>query len=97
MTEQGYSFVETLLAVIILFFLTFTIVPLTSHMKQQVVNQKVQTHAAEVAFNGALLFSRYGESAGVIIIDDVSYNWIVDATNICVTFEQEKEKNQLCI
>lgn len=97
MNEQGFSFVEALLAVVILFFLSMTLVPLTYHMKQQLQEQKRQTHAAEVAFNGALLQQRYGEWSGMQEIEGVSYFWNFDSGSVCVTYDAGVEDSELCV
>ncbi len=97
MNEQGFSFVEALLAVVILFFLSMSLVPLTYHMKQQLEEQKWQAHAAEVAFNGALLQQRYGEWSGVQEIEGVSYFWNFDSGSVCVTYDADLEEHELCV
>lgn len=97
MNEHGFSFVEALLAVVILFFLSTSLVPLTFHMKQQMAVQKREVHAAEVAFNGALLYQRYGERSGVREIEGVSYFWQLDAGSVCVSYEVDVEELELCV
>lgn len=97
MNEQGFSFVEALLAVVILFFLSTSLVPLTFHMKQKLEEQKRQTHAAEVAFNGALLQQRYGERRGVQEIGGISYFWSFDSGSVCVAYDADLEEHELCI
>ncbi|ATP41041.1 pilus assembly protein FimT [Solibacillus sp. R5-41] len=97
MNEQGFSFVEALLAVVILFFLSTSLVPLTYHMKQQLELQKRQAHAAEVAFNGALLQQRYGEWNGMQEIEGISYFWDFDTGTVCVTYSVDVEEHQLCV
>lgn len=97
MNEQGFSFVEALLAVVILFFLSLTLVPLTYHMKQQLEEQKQQAYAAEVAFNGALLQQRYGEWNGVQEIEGILYFWKFDLGSVCVTYDTDLEERELCV
>ncbi|MEG0471989.1 MAG: type II secretion system protein [Solibacillus sp.] len=97
MNEQGFTFIEALLAAVILFFLSASLVPLTYHMKQQLELEKRQAHAAEVAFNGALLQQRYGESNGVREIDGITYFWNFDTGTVCVTYDTDVEKSELCV
>lgn len=97
MNEQGFSFVEALLAVVILFFLSTTLVPLTFHMNQQLALQKQQAHAAEVAFNGALLQQRYGEWNGVLEIEGNAYYWAFDSGMVCVTYNVDVEEYEICL
>lgn len=97
MTQQGITLVETLLAVVILFFLTSTIIPITHNMKQQIATQKVQAHAAEVAYIGALKYTRYDEQTGMQQIDGIVYSWMIAGNTICVTYEKNEAQEELCI
>ncbi|MGN7479424.1 pilus assembly FimT family protein [Solibacillus silvestris] len=97
MGQQGITLVETLLAVVILFFLSSTIIPLTYNMKQQIAVQKVQAHAAEAAFIGALKYARYGEYSGIQQIDDTLFSWVYDGSHICVMFEADGLEEELCV
>ena len=97
MTQQGLTLVETLLAVVILFFLTSTLIPLTYQMKQQIHLQKIQAHSAEVAFNGALKFTRYGEQSGTQQIDDMIFTWRYVGDGICVMFDLDGVENEYCV
>ena len=95
--QNGLTLVDTLLALVILFFLTSTLIPLTVNMKQQVMVKQKQAHAAEVAFNGALKYKRYGEVNGQQEIDDTFYTWAFEEGSICVTYEIDGVKKELCI
>ena len=97
MNERGFSFIETILGVVILFFLSATLIPVTFYMKQQMAEQKVQTHAAEVAFNGALKYSRFEERYGQQEINGVLYEWQVMDHQICVTYKNEGNTEQVCV
>lgn len=95
--QKGWTLVETLLALVILFFLTATLIPLTVNMKQQVVEKQKQAHAAEVAFNGALKYKRYGEINGQQQIDDMFYTWAFADGAICVTYQLDGVNKELCV
>ena len=97
MNEHGFSFVETILGVVILFFLSVTLIPVTFYMKQQMAEQKMHTHAAEVAFNGALKYSRFEERYGQQEINGVLYEWQVMDHQICVTYKNEGNTEQVCV
>lgn len=97
MTQGGLTLVETLLAVVILFFLTSTLIPHTYNMKQQIADQKLQTHAAEVAFMGALKYKRYGQSAGTQEIDQTVFHWIYNGQQLCVLFDNNGVEEEQCI
>lgn len=97
MSEQGFSFVETIFAVVILFFLTSTLIPMTFYMKQQIVTQKLQMHAAEVAFNGAIKYQRYGKIAGVQQIDGTYFNWSYSENSLCVIYNNGTKMDEYCV
>ena len=97
MNERGFSLVETILGVVILFFLSTTLIPVTFYMKQQITEQKMQTHAAEVAFNGALKYSRFGEQNGYQEINGILYEWQLMDQQICVFYSNEGETGELCV
>ena len=93
---KGNSVLESLLAVTILFFLAGVLLPKFSDLKSDVEIQKVQTHAAEVAFNGARLVRDYGKTNGVFEIENITYNWEYVNNQICVTYFYIKDW-QKCI
>ncbi|MEK5080928.1 type II secretion system protein [Solibacillus sp. FSL W7-1436] len=97
MSQEGLTLVETLLAVVILFFLTSTIIPLTFNMKQQIAIQKVQAHAAEAAFIGAMKYKRYGQTAGVQYIDGVQFQWNYEDNQVCVQYDNKDKNEELCV
>ncbi|MER1956523.1 MAG: hypothetical protein ABS942_04030 [Solibacillus sp.] len=66
-------------------------------MKQQVIVKQKQAHAAEVAFNGALKYKRYGEVNGQQQIDDMFYTWYFAEGTICVTYEIDGVNKELCV
>ena len=81
---KGNSVLESLLAVTILFFIAGFLLPKFSDLKSDVEIQKIQTHAAEVAFNGARLVRDYGKTSGVFEIENITYNWEYVNNQICV-------------
>lgn len=66
-------------------------------MKQQIAIQKVQAHAAEVAFVGAMKYKRYGQSAGVHQINGVQFQWNYDGHQVCVNYDNNKKEEELCV
>ncbi|MER2046926.1 MAG: type II secretion system protein [Solibacillus sp.] len=97
MNQEGLTLVETLLAVVILFFLSSTMIPLTFNMKQQIAIQKIQAHAAEVAYIGAMKYKRYGQSAGTQQIDGMQFQWNYDGHRVCVRYDNNEKEEELCV
>jgi len=95
--SYGNSILESLIAVTILFFIAGFLLPKFSDLKSEVEKQKIQTHATEVAFNGARLVRDYGRTSGVFKIENISFNWEYDYNQICVSYFYEKEWHNECI
>ena len=97
MNEQGISFVETILAVAILFLITTTLIPMTHQMRTTIYTKKLELHASEVALNGALIVEQYGEQYGIQEIDNVLYHWIYAQNSICVQYENDNQTYEKCV
>lgn len=97
MNERGISFVETLLAVSVLFLLTFTLIPFTYEMKATMQKQIASYYASEVSYNGALFVSKYGILQGTQQMNEIFYEWHYDGRGICTTYHFQEEEIERCI
>lgn len=97
MNETGYSFVETIVSVVILMVLCTTILPLSYTMKTNLYNQKLEVIAAETAYEGLKHYRDLRQAEGVKTIEKVDYYWLFDGQAICVTFQNASEQRQKCI
>lgn len=97
MNETGYSFVETIVSVVILMVLCTTIIPLSYTMKTNLYNQKLEVIAAETAYEGLQHYRDLQQAKGVKTIEKVDYYWLFDGQSICVTFQNASEQRQKCI
>lgn len=97
LNEQGISLIETMLSVSILFLLTISLLPLTHSMGTHIENEKMASHAGEVAYNGARTVQLYGEMSGVQQIDGHTYMWEFVNHSICVTYHNLTEDETLCV
>lgn len=97
MNERGVSFIETVLALSILFLLTLTIIPLAYKMQMDVEKQKAAYYASEVAYNGALLVKQYGVTYGTQQLGHILYEWAYDAGTICTNYHLGDEVIEQCI
>ncbi|MFJ7666074.1 hypothetical protein ACIQXI_03140 [Lysinibacillus sp. NPDC097195] len=97
MNESGYSFVETIVAIVILMVLCTTIIPISYTMKTNLYNQKLEVIAAETAFEGLKQYRDLQQAEGVKTIEKVDYYWLFDGQRICVTFQNATELRQKCI
>ena len=85
--EQGVSLVETILAVVIVFLITASLIPFTYQLRTTLQNKKLEMHASEVALNGALQMQYYGSSSGQEMIEQTIYHWVYQSGTICVQFQ----------
>lgn len=91
------SFVETILAMSILFMLTVTIIPFTYQMQAKVQKQIASYYASEVAYNGTLLVRQYGVMQGTQRLNHISYEWYYDGQAICTKYYFDEEAFTQCI
>jgi len=97
MNETGYSFVETIVSVVIIMVLCTTIIPLSYKIKTNLYNQKLEVIAAETAYEGLKKYRDLQQVEGVKTIEKVDYHWLFDGQAICVTFQNASELRQKCI
>ena len=95
--SKGFSLLESLLAVTILFFIGGILLPKFSELKSEIEMQKIQTHASEVAFNGARMVRDYGNTSGLFEIENITFHWKYINDRICVTYNYKKERHNECI
>ena len=95
--SKGTSVLESLLAVTILFFIAGILLPKFSDLKDEIEIQKTQTHASEVAFNGARMVRDYGITSGFFEIENLTFQWEYMNGEICVTYYFKEEWHKECI
>lgn len=66
-------------------------------MKKQIIAERHEVHAAEVALIGALKYTRYGEVSGVQQIEQTMYEWALVENEMCVTYNFDGNDQQLCV
>ena len=97
MNENGFSLVETILAVVIIMLLCGTLIPISYSMKTNLYHKKLEVFAAETAYEGLKISHHQGINEGTKMIEGVPYHWIFDGQQICVSFQNSKENRTKCI
>ncbi|MET4560516.1 hypothetical protein [Lysinibacillus parviboronicapiens] len=97
MNESGYSFVETILSVVIVMLICTTFVPVTYNMKTNLYNKKLEVVAAETAYEGLKQYRYLQQLEGMKTIEGVNYHWTYDGQEICVAFHNTRELRHKCI
>ena len=62
--ENGYSWPESMLTLVIVTVIFGTLLPLYSHMSTRLELKKLGMHAADSAYHGAILYKSYGMIVG---------------------------------
>lgn len=93
--HQGFSFVETILTVSILFLLFGTLLPMTNQMMFNLAEKKVALHVA-IAKNQAATLIKNGQMSGEIFLDNVSFSWQWTDPTMCVRYVFFEESKESC-
>lgn len=95
--ENGYSWPESILSLGIVMVIFGTLFPFYSHMSARLEMKRLEMHAVETAYHGAILHKSYGLSEGVNHIKGVSFHWSVNADSICVMYKSIETEVNRCI
>jgi len=93
--NQGFSFVETILTVSILFIVFGTLLPLTNQMMLQLAEKRLAVHVA-ITKNQAASALQNGAISGVVKIDSVNYFWSWSHPSLCVSYVFFGESHESC-
>lgn len=97
MDEKGYSWPEALLTLTILLVVFGTLLPLATHMTSSLHQKKQTMRAAETAYQGMITYSAYGIRQGTRIIEDVTYDWLIEGDSICVSYVLVDKVAKKCV
>ncbi|MFD1206374.1 MULTISPECIES: hypothetical protein [Sporosarcina] len=95
--EKGFSWPETILSLFVIIGIFGTLLPFASKLAYQLDKKKYTMHAAELAYQSAILYETTGIVEGVRMINGINFEWIVLGQKICVTYELHGEDNERCI
>jgi len=93
--NQGFSFVETILTVGILFLIFGTLMPFANHMMLQLAEKRVALHVA-ITKNQAATAIKNGNITGLVILDNVDYFWEWSHPMLCVNYVFFEVSNESC-
>lgn len=94
--EKGVSFIESLLVCSVLMTL-LSFIPFIFHLQHSLCNQTLELHAAQVAYEGALIAKTTGLTEGRKWIDEVEYIWSFQNHTVCVRFSNLDGERLKCI
>ncbi|MGE7948303.1 hypothetical protein [Lysinibacillus sp. NPDC093688] len=97
MNESGYSFVETILSVVIVMLICTTLIPVSYTMKTTLYNKKLEVIAAETAYEGLKHYRYLQQTEGTKIIENIEFKWFMNGQGICVSFQNTRELRKKCI
>lgn len=97
MNESGYSFVETILSVVIVMLVCTTLIPISYTMKTTLYNKRLEVIAAETAYEGLKQYRYLQQTEGTKTIENIEYQWSFNGQGICVSFQNTRELRKKCI
>ncbi|WP_075618074.1 prepilin-type N-terminal cleavage/methylation domain-containing protein [Paenisporosarcina indica] len=83
--ERGFSFVEMILTMSILFTLFGSLLPLSNLMMMNLAERKVLLHVA-ITKNQAATAIMNGKGSGVVILDGIDFTWEWNQPSLCVNY-----------
>lgn len=95
--EHGVSLVEAMLTLFILMLIVGSLIPLHTKLNESLYKAKLELHASEVAYQGALQASRGEARQGTIVVEHITYNWYLEQGEICISFHESGEEHLKCI
>lgn len=93
--EKGFSFVEMILTLSILFLVFGTLLPLANQMMFNLAEKKVALHVV-VAKNQAATRIKKGDVSGEIFLDHMPYSWQWTEPTLCVRYYFFEELKESC-
>ncbi|MFC6039896.1 hypothetical protein ACFPYN_10735 [Paenisporosarcina macmurdoensis] len=93
--NQGFSFVEAILTVSILFIVFGTLLPLSNQMMFQLAEKRVALHVA-ITKNQAATALQNGTNTGVVTIDEMDYYWSWSPPVLCVSYVFFEASHESC-
>ena len=93
--DKGFSFVETILTLSILFLLFGTLMPLTNQMMLRLAEKKVSLHIA-ITKNQAATSIRSGIESGVVKLGGIDYLWEWNRPVLCVNYTFYEVNHESC-
>lgn len=94
--EDGYSWSEAILTLLIFTIVFSTLVPVTVHLQQQLYSKKIDRIASELLAQSAIRYRAYGETFGRSYREETFFNWEFSNDQICVTYLREELEHELC-
>ncbi|WP_153732941.1 hypothetical protein [Sporosarcina obsidiansis] len=97
MDENGQSWPEAMLSLVIIMVIFSSLLPLATQLTSSVLMKKHAMIAAETSFQAAIHFRSSGQLTGVRTHDGLVYQWSVEAGEICVTYEEMRGISSKCV
>lgn len=94
-SERGFSFLETILTVGILFLLFGTLLPISYQMMSKLNERKQDMHVAFVTHQAAIGRTK-GMFSGTRVLENVEYNWQWQTRTLCISYLRAGYPNNSC-
>lgn len=95
--SRGFSWPETILTLSITSLLAVTLLPLMSQFTVQLEDKKRDYYASVVMYEAIKMYVNSNVLAGSIQMEQSDYSFVVDETQICVSYEGMREEKNSCV
>ena len=97
MNENGQSWPEAMLSLVIIMVIFGSLLPLAATLTSSVTGKKQEMIAAQTSYQAAILYKSSGQATGSRTHEDLQYDWIVSDGQICVDYEIQQIANYKCV
>lgn len=97
MNEKGQSWPEAMLSLFIVMVIFGSLLPLSTNLTIALDSKKQSAIAAETGYQAAVHYRTSGQLTGSREHDGRTYQWVVSAASVCVTYESAREEESRCI
>lgn len=97
MNQKGYSWMEAILTITVLSIIFSTLLPIATQISFNLHKKKLSMHAAETLYQGAILYSFYGQHNGQRTVEGTAFHWSIKDAGICVNYTSREKEFVKCI
>lgn len=97
MNEKGQSWPEAMLSLFIVMTIFGSLLPMSTKLTAVLDSKKQSAIAAETGYQAAVHYRTHGRLAGSRVHEGRTYDWVVSAASICVTYASVQKEEYKCI
>ncbi len=96
--QNGFSMMETMLALFFFSCIFLTIIPMTNDLYDQMQKRRMSLHAMHVNYEATKIYLKNPHQVqGEIQVDRSFYQWTIAAQQVCTTYLYKEERKSSCV